>query len=46
MKRYTYKHKKTGKVVVSDKPLRDTDLVLVSALRDGSMKGSRSVRTK
>ncbi len=46
MKRYTYRHKKTGKVVTSDKPLTDPNLVLVTALRDGSMKGSQKVRTK
>jgi len=46
MKRYTYKNKKTGKVVASDTPLKDPDLVLVSKLADGSMKGSVRVHTK
>lgn len=46
MKRYTYKSKKTGKVVTSDKPVKDADLVLVSRIADGSMKGSARVRTK
>ena len=46
MKRYTYKNKKTGKVVTSDKPLKDPELVLVSRTADGSMKGSERVRTK
>jgi len=39
MKRYVYKHKKTGKKVESDTPLASKELVLVTQLRDGKMKG-------
>ena len=46
MKRFTYRNKNTGRVVTSDTPLKDKNLVLVSALKDGSMKGSKAVRTK
>ena len=38
MKKYTYKNKKTGKKIFSDKPLKDPELVLVVQLRDGMMK--------
>lgn len=38
MKKYTYKNKKTGKKIYSEKPLTDKDLVLVAQVRDGQMK--------
>ena len=41
MKRYTYKNRKTGKKVQSDKPLTNADLVLIAQVRDGQMKGKR-----
>lgn len=40
MKKYTYKDIKTGKTVVSDKPLKDPRLKLVAEIRDGRMKAN------
>jgi hypothetical protein len=39
MKKYSYRNKKTGRLVHSDKLLHDSDLVLVRQVRDGQMKG-------
>lgn len=38
MKKYTYKNKKTGKKVFSDKPLKDPELVLIAQVKDGIMR--------
>lgn len=45
MKKYTYKNKKTGKTIQSDTPLKDKELVLVSAIRDVKIKAG-DTRTK
>lgn len=38
MKAFTYKHKKTGRIVETDKPLASKQYVLVSQVRNGKMK--------
>ena len=45
MKAFTYRNTKTGKLVQSDKPLKGTDLVLVTQVRNGQMK-SGPIRRK
>lgn len=44
MKKFTYLNKKTGKKVYSDRPVKDPDLVLVKAVRDGRMKSNEVVQ--
>jgi hypothetical protein len=46
MKKYTYKHKKTGKRIESDKPLSNKDYVLVMAIRDVRMKANEIIKKK
>ena len=45
MKRYTYKNKRTRKIVQSDVPLKDKDLVLITTVYDTKMRG-HEVRQK
>ena len=44
MKAYTYKHKKTGRIVQSDTPLKSADLVLITRVRNMQMKGAKISR--
>lgn len=41
MKKFTYKNKKTGRTIQSDKPLSSKEFVLVTQVRNGQMKGIR-----
>lgn len=38
MKLYTYKSKKTGRIITSDKPLNSSDFVLVTRIANGQMR--------
>lgn len=40
MKVYTYRSKKTGRIVTLDKPSSSPDLVLVTRIANGQMKGN------
>lgn len=46
MKKYTYKRKDNGTKVYSDVPLKDKNLVLVAAIRDGRMKSAEVQQKK
>jgi len=44
MTNYTYKDKKTGKKVFSDRPIKDPKLVLVCQVRNGQMNSNKTVK--
>lgn len=46
MKAYTYKHKKTGRIVQSDAPLSEKTYVLVTQVRNMQMKGAKISRKR
>ena len=41
MKMYTYRSKKTGRILAFDKPQKSADLVLVTRIANGQMKGNQ-----
>jgi hypothetical protein len=46
MKAYTYKNKKTGRIVQSDTPLSSKEYVLVTRVQNMQMKGAKISRKR
>ena len=46
MKKYTYRNKKTGKKIESDKPLISEDLIIIMRIKDGMIKNVDSIVIK
>jgi len=40
MYKYTYKNKKTGKVIYANEPIKGDDLILISQIKDGMIKSN------
>jgi hypothetical protein len=43
MKIYTYRSKKTGRIIACNKPNNSPDLVLVTRIANGQMKGNQII---
>jgi len=44
MNKYTYRNKKTGMKIYSGKPLKNSNLELVSEVRDGKIKTAKVIK--
>lgn len=46
MAKYIYKHKRTGKLVFSDRPLPNFNLILVTQIKQGAINKHDNILTK